>query len=98
MGVFYSFWGAVIWPCYALVMDKKYLGIAFGISQSLTNIFNFIFEIIVTYLIGISSDTRYGYFWPEIFYCGLGLISVILTIFIIIENKKMGNPLGKVAK
>lgn len=32
MGVFYSFFGSVIWPCFPLVMDKKYIGTAFGVE------------------------------------------------------------------
>ena len=31
MGVFYSVLGSVIWPCYALVLDEKYLGTGFGV-------------------------------------------------------------------
>ena len=31
MGVFYAFFGSVIWPCFPLVMDKKYIGTAFGV-------------------------------------------------------------------
>ena len=31
MGVFYSILGSVIWPCFALVLDEKYLGTGFGV-------------------------------------------------------------------
>ena len=31
MGVFYAFFGSVIWPWFPLVMDKKYIGTAFGV-------------------------------------------------------------------
>jgi len=42
--------------------------------------------------------SRHGYLYSEFFFCGLGCISVTLSICIIFENKKMGNPLGKVMK
>jgi len=32
LGVYYSILGSVIWACFPLVMDRKYIGTAFGVE------------------------------------------------------------------
>jgi hypothetical protein len=32
MGVFYSSYAAVLWPCVPLVLEKKYVGTGFGVA------------------------------------------------------------------
>jgi len=64
----------------------------------LNNILYFTYSAILLYLEEKTEHSRHGYYWTEFFFCGLGFTSVILTIWILIENKKMGNILGKVIK
>jgi len=32
MGIFYSSYAAVLWPCIPMVLDKKYVGTGFGFA------------------------------------------------------------------
>ena len=47
LGISYSIFASVLWPCVALVTNKKLLGLALGIMQSFQNLTLFISPIIV---------------------------------------------------
>jgi hypothetical protein len=38
MGIFYSTYAAVLWPCLPMVLDPKYVGTGIGVAFSIMNL------------------------------------------------------------
>jgi len=41
MGIFYSSYAAVLWPCLPIILPKEIIGTGFGLTTSIQNIGNF---------------------------------------------------------
>lgn len=78
MGLFYATYAAVFWPCIPLVVDKRLVGTAYGVVNSIQNIFLTICPLIY----GAIKDKHSDYIASEYFIIGLILGGIIFSIII----------------
>jgi len=90
MGVFISIYSATFWGSIPLVVEKKVLGTAFGLTYSLQNMSWAILPLIV------GSIQDYGYVYVSIFLLGIATTGTLLTLVAEVLDRKMGRNLEKV--
>jgi nitrate/nitrite transporter NarK len=99
VGLFYSTYAAVFWPCVPLVVDANVVGTAYGIITSLQNCMLAVIPLIIDKIHADTIDFHFGYFWTEIFLAGITFIGFCITSWIFIEdfrgNKKLHKPTAK---
>ena len=86
LGIFISIYGAVFWPSVALVVHKKYIGVAIGMIYSSINFF----MIFIPIGIGKILD-NFDYYWVNIFLIFLASISLSVSFII----KKIDENTGR---
>lgn len=99
MGLFYATYAAVFWPCIPLVVDKKVVGTAYGVVNSIQNIFLAICPLIFGIIHDHTKGKDSGYYWTEIFIMMMiliGLFSTLLLNYIDIYRGKIINSKPKV--
>jgi MFS family permease len=82
LGLTYSMFASVIWPCISLVVKKSHVGFAYGVTTSVQNGGLAIFPIIVA---AIYSSSK-SYYSTISFFITLMIISIIISLFLIKEN------------
>jgi len=90
MGVFISIYSATFWGSIPLVVEKKVLGTAFGLTYSLQNTSWAILPLIV------GSIQDYGYVYVSILLLGIASTGTLLTLVAEVLDRKMGRNLEKV--
>eukprot|EP01016_Furgasonia_blochmanni_P008234 TRINITY_DN13316_c0_g1_i1.p1 TRINITY_DN13316_c0_g1~~TRINITY_DN13316_c0_g1_i1.p1 ORF type:complete len:520 (-),score=13.91 TRINITY_DN13316_c0_g1_i1:12-1571(-) len=97
LGVFYSFFAAVIWPCVALVVDPKKQGTAYGLMTAIQNSGLALAPMLVGWLHDrTDGDEKFGYFWVSIFLLYMAFLGLVFTLGIAILDKRQGSPLARV--
>ena len=82
LGVFYSCYSAVLWPCVALVCDNEILGTAFGLITSVQNGGMALGPVIIGSIIKNTTYIKDGYFWMSWFFIIIGVICVVIQIIL----------------
>jgi hypothetical protein len=69
-----------MWPCVPLVVNKKYLGIAYGVAFSIQNVGLALFPLVIAYIYDNSNDQ----YIPnvEIFFSFMALAAVFTGIYL----------------
>lgn len=99
LGLFYSGFAAVFWPCVALVVKPKMTGVAYGCCLVFQNIILMIGPLALGKIHDDTLDTKAGYFWTQIVLCGvIGLaigVAIVTYILDMKGNKVLDSPSKK---
>jgi MFS family permease len=87
IGVFYSIYAAVIWPCIALVVDEKLTGIAYGFTASIQSLILTFLPLVLGDINVLTKGEKHGYFWSQICLAGIVVAGLMLTIIVYFEDK-----------
>ncbi len=90
-GISFSLFAAIVWPAITLVVPKKLIGFALGLTTSLQNTSMSIFPIIVAFIFNSSGS----YNETLTFFVFISLISVCLGCCVISHDKNMDNCLER---
>jgi len=99
VGLFYSTYAAIYWPCIPLVVKERLVGTAYGIATALQNLM----LTIIPMVLGVIHDhtntakQKFGYYWTEITLAGLVVLGFFTTLAIYIEDMRTGERLNKPA-
>jgi len=88
VGVCYSIQQAVIWPCIALVVEDRLLGVAFGFAYSIVNLSNWVWS-------KLNPPKSLGHVWSGILLTGMLVLGAVFTYLLYLENKKKDVGLEK---
>jgi len=88
VGACYSIQQAVIWPCIALVVEDRLLGVAFGLAFSIVNLSNWVWS-------KLNPPKNLGHVWSGILLTGMLVLGAIFTYLLYLENKKKDVGLEK---
>lgn len=94
LGIFYSFYSAVLWPCVALVCDPKVVGTAFGIITSIQNIGLAVGPLIVGAIVE-NTERKSGYFYMSIFFIIVSCLCVLINITLFFYDRNNRDILSK---
>jgi len=94
VGIFYSIYAAVIWPCIALVIEEKLTGLGYGFTNSSQSLIMIIVPLILGKINVSTADFKGGYFWSQIFLAGIVIAGTLVTIFVYLEDMKHGGRLN----
>lgn len=86
LGMTYSIFAGVIWPAISLVCSEDKLGLALGITTSFQNLGMAVFPLIIAYIL---TKTNQNYTAVLIFLMILCFISMIISIAVIIQDRKL---------
>jgi len=95
VGLFYATYAAVFWPCIAIVVGQKLMGIGYGIAFSFENLMLAVLPLALGKIHDNTLDTSSGYFWTEIALAVIVAAAVALNIWIYILDKMTGGKLDK---
>lgn len=84
LGVSFSLVPAALWPSVPKIIDKKILGSAYSLIFWIQNVG----LCFVPLLIGYVFEKSGGYFYPLLIFSSFGILALIFTIFLKIEDKK----------
>ena len=94
LGMAFALFCAVIWPSFALVVEPRYLGTAYGIPTSFYNLM-----VTVDYLaVGLLTRTGDGvdkYLDVEYFLMGMSMVSILSVGMLFVADLRTGRRLGK---
>ena len=89
LGLTYSMFASVIWPCISLVVKKNLVGFAYGVTTSIQNAGLAVFPIIVA-----SIHSKSGSYYTTLtFFIILTLISIGISCMMIAENNNKHNSI-----
>jgi len=96
VGLFYSTYAAIFWPCVALVVKENIVGTAYGIITAFQNLMLTIIPLAIGAVQGATADYKGGYFWTEIMLAGIVVFGLAVTAAMYFEDlrsgKKLDNP------
>ena len=92
MGFFISIYAATFWGCIPVVVEKRALGTAFGLTYSMQN---FSWALLP---LAISGLQNIGYIWVSIFVCSIASFGTLVAVAIGIIDKKGEQNLKRVFK
>jgi len=99
IGLFYSTYAAIFWPCVPLVVKENVVGTAYGIITALQNLMLTIIPMVLGAVAEGTKDFHSGYFWTEILLAGIVAIGLSITIWMyfvdIRTNGKLNKPSAK---
>lgn len=95
IGLFYSTYAAIFWPCIPLVVKEKAVGTAYGIVSALQNLMLTIIPIALGAIHDSTESNKHGYFWTEITLAGVVLCGILVTTWIYIEDIRKGGKLNR---
>eukprot|EP00331_Platyophrya_macrostoma_P028451 CAMPEP_0176444524 /NCGR_PEP_ID=MMETSP0127-20121128/23114_1 /TAXON_ID=938130 /ORGANISM="Platyophrya macrostoma, Strain WH" /LENGTH=462 /DNA_ID=CAMNT_0017830049 /DNA_START=22 /DNA_END=1410 /DNA_ORIENTATION=+ len=98
IGIFYSSYAAVFWPCVPLVVEAKAVGTAFGIITAFQNGMLSLNPVIMGAIQDATSEHKGGFMYSEIYLGALAVIGLINAFAIFINDKKSGNVLWEPSK
>lgn len=77
---------SAMWPCLPLVVDKKFLGIAYGVAFSIQNIGLSTFPLVIAQIYGSSGDE----YIPnvEFFFCSMAAMGVLNGLYLCYIDRK----------
>ena len=91
----YSIYGAVFWPCIALVIEPKMTGTAYGIVGSAANTMLTIIPLITGFVHDKTTEVKAGYFWTEIVLAGIVGVGFLTAIWIYCDDMMKGGRLNR---
>jgi len=94
VGIFYSIYAAVIWPCIALVVDERMTGLAYGLTNSFQSIILSILPLILGKINVATKEYKHGYFWSQIVLAGIVLGGMAVTMIVYIQDIRNGGKLN----
>lgn len=97
IGICYSIYSAVIWPCFSLVTNKALRGTAYGLVSSLENGGIAIFALINGWIHDRTIGFHQGYFWPIFLLLLVSLGALYVSVKIYFEDKRTGMILHQVS-
>ena len=79
-GLSYTIFASAMWPCVPLVVEKKYLGIAYGVAFSMQNVGLALFPLAIADIYNNSSDE----YIPnvEYFFVGMAFLAVVTGFYL----------------
>merc|ERR1719334_1677410 len=93
LGMAFALFCAVIWPSFALVVEPRYLGTAYGIPSSFFNLM----VMINTTLVGVltkKGDGEEKYLMVEYYLMGTSLLTVVTVIMLFVSDIRTGKRLA----
>ncbi|KAL1924887.1 uncharacterized protein VTP21DRAFT_4541 [Calcarisporiella thermophila] len=91
LGLGYSLFASVLWPCVPLLVDHTQLGTAYGLCTVALNLSLTGFPLLVAQL-----RQFVGFDQVVVFFSSLALLGMLLGIWLCILDLRMGSPLQKV--
>jgi len=95
IGMFYSVYASIFWPCVPLVVEGRVIGSAYGIITALQNLMLATIPLLTGYIHDNTENFHHGYFWTEITLAGLVVIGLFITTWMLFVDKKTGNRLER---
>jgi len=95
VGLFYSVYAAVFWPCIPLVVGQKLMGVGYGLAFSAENLMLALLPLALGAIHDSTIETRQGYFWTQITLAGVVAIAVVISVWVYIQDKSKGGILDK---
>lgn len=90
-GISFSVFAAIVWPAITLVVPKKLIGFALGLTTSLQNTSMSIFPIVVAFIFNSTGS----YSETLMFFVIISLISVCLGCWVVSHDKTLENVLER---
>jgi len=90
VGIFLSLYSAIYWPCVALIVPRRYMGVAYGLSLAGFNLMLSIIPLAIGKIHDLTTNINHGYFWTEVLLMGITGFGVIFTILAYIEDIRKG--------
>jgi len=97
VGLFYSTYAAIFWPCVALVVKENVIGTAYGIITAFQNLMLTIIPLAIGGVQEATSDYKGGYFWTEIMLAIIVVFGLMVTAAMYFEDLKTGKKLDNPA-
>lgn len=96
LGLFYSIYAAVLWPCIPIVLKEAEVGTGFGVATAVQNIG----LTIVPILYGAIDNnfTTVGQNKTEIMFISFGVVAILTAVFIYLEDQKNNGKLQSIIK
>jgi len=95
VGLFYATYAAVFWPCIAIVVGQKLMGVGYGIAFSAENLMLALLPLGLGKIHDNTLDKNAGYFWTQITLSIIVAAAVVLNVWIYINDKMNGGKLDK---
>lgn len=95
IGLFYSTYAAIFWPCVPLVVQENITGTAYGIISSVQNLMLSVLPLILGAIQKNTAEIHGGYFWTEILLVALVGCGIALTAWMYFEDMKKGGKLNR---
>jgi MFS family permease len=89
-GLFYSIYGAVVWPLIPLCVPAKTCGTAFGLATAIENLGLGLVPIAVGSIIQGASSDKTGYHWVTLYFLLMACVATIDHISLMIYSRN--NP------
>ena len=88
IGIAYSLFASALWPCVPYLVERKYLGTAYGLLTAALNLALFTFPLIVAQIrLLTASDDFTG---MQFFFIALCMIALILSSILYVSDKNLG--------
>ena len=94
LGIAFALFCAVIWPSFALVVEPRYLGTAYGIPTSFYNLMVTV-DYAVVGVLTTKSDGEDKYLKVEYFLMLMSMVSVLSVVLLFVADMRSGKRLGK---
>jgi nitrate/nitrite transporter NarK len=93
IGLFYSVYASIFWPCVPLVTEARVVGSAYGMITALQNLMLATIPLAMGYIHDATKAKDDGYFWTEIVLAGLVCMGIGITTWMYFLDKTTGNRL-----
>jgi len=95
VGIFYSIYAAVIWPCIALVVDEKLTGLGYGFTNSSQSLIMIFVPLILGHINVDTKEYKEGYFWSQMCIAGIVIVGIAVTFLVYFEDLRNGGRLNR---
>lgn len=95
IGIFYSTYAAIFWPCVPLVVPAKVTGTAYGVITALQNLMLAIIPLVLSAIQEGTESFHQGYFWSEICLAIVVGFGLVITAWMYFVDIKKGGRLNR---
>jgi len=98
VGLFYALYIALFWPCIALIVGQRLMGVAYGLAFSAQNFVLSVLPVILGFIhdkMDNSGDESLGYVWTEYILAGVVAVGIVIGAWAYKEDKKSGGRLDQ---
>ena len=94
LGIFYSNYAAILWPCLPMTVKENIRGAAFGFNFTIEGLGKSTVPVILGIIHDHTSNTSFGYYWTEIFLFLFAIAGIVNVFFINQEDNRIGRVLN----